>query len=311
MRDAVPAPLAGWAGPQNGACGAVHDDHGSDGVLLVLAGDEPPPVLAAGAGPADPDLGAVGDPGLPMAPRWSMTSARVRSRMPGAMFPALERALVLTGTGPLVLLDGYQSPAAIRRMGTARLTRWLRARGVRSSEELATTAVEADFLAEVGSDLTFFRTADRPTAFAGLAPVPHDSGKKSGYTEPPVTASPASWPRSSTSLRPPSTGSASPVQGLLFGCRRRAGGPPHARRGDTHDGPLDLADQWPGPVLTPPGHGCRVEQLPGAGHARQHHPARNAIRRGDSTLHSGIEAGKSGGNLLIESEPPERESAKA
>lgn len=71
--------------------------------------------------------------------------------MPGAMFPALERALVLTGTGPLVLLDG------------------------RSQEELETTGVEADFLAEVGSDLTFFRTADRPTALGprtGLPPSP-------------------------------------------------------------------------------------------------------------------------------------------
>lgn len=160
------------------------------------------------------------------------------------MFPALERAFVLTSAGPLILLDGYQTPAAIRRMGTVRLTRWLRARGVRSPEELAATAVEAaeqqhtavpgeaviaqlvrtlaadvrvlnekvaevdrliedrflahdlaeiitsmpgigpllgaEFLAGVGCDLTFFATPDRLAAFAGLAPAPQDSGKKSG-----------------------------------------------------------------------------------------------------------------------------------
>ncbi|MFF7730842.1 hypothetical protein [Streptomyces sp. NPDC008001] len=57
------------------------------------------------------------------------------------MFPALEHALILTSTGPLVLLDGHRTPAAIRRMGIARLTRRLRARDVRSPEELARTAV--------------------------------------------------------------------------------------------------------------------------------------------------------------------------
>lgn len=38
----------------------------------------------------------------------------------------------------------------------------------------------AEFLAGVGSDLNFFGTPDRLAAFAGLAPAPHDSGKKSG-----------------------------------------------------------------------------------------------------------------------------------
>ncbi|MFI8393009.1 hypothetical protein [Streptomyces sp. NPDC085540] len=59
------------------------------------------------------------------------------------MFPALERALVLTSLGGLLLLDRYRTPAAIRRMGTARLARWLRARGVRTPAELAATAFEA------------------------------------------------------------------------------------------------------------------------------------------------------------------------
>lgn len=67
---------------------------------------------------------------------------RLRSALTG-MLPALERTLVLTSAGPLVLLDGYQTPAAIRRIGAARLARWLRARGVRSSDELALKVVEA------------------------------------------------------------------------------------------------------------------------------------------------------------------------
>lgn len=38
----------------------------------------------------------------------------------------------------------------------------------------------AELLAGVGSDFAFFATPDRLAAFAGLAPTPHDSGKKSG-----------------------------------------------------------------------------------------------------------------------------------
>ncbi|CAM5657178.1 hypothetical protein SAURM35S_06878 [Streptomyces aurantiogriseus] len=67
---------------------------------------------------------------------------RLRSALTG-MFPALERALVLTSAGPLALLAGHQTPAALRRLGTARLTRWLRTRGVRSPEGVAKKAVEA------------------------------------------------------------------------------------------------------------------------------------------------------------------------
>ena len=48
--------------------GRVGEDHGLDRVLLVLAGDELVPVLAAGSGPADADLDAVNDPGLPGGP---------------------------------------------------------------------------------------------------------------------------------------------------------------------------------------------------------------------------------------------------
>ncbi|MFI6576203.1 IS110 family transposase [Nocardiopsis sp. NPDC050513] len=59
------------------------------------------------------------------------------------IFPALERALDLTNKGPAVLLTGYQTPAAIRRMGARRLETWLRARGVHGAAALARTAIDA------------------------------------------------------------------------------------------------------------------------------------------------------------------------
>ncbi|MFF7183624.1 IS110 family transposase [Streptomyces sp. NPDC008121] len=71
---------------------------------------------------------------------------RVVNRLRGtllSMFPALERALDVTNTGPLRLLTGYQTPAAIRRAGTTRLTKWLANRGVRNARTLAETATEA------------------------------------------------------------------------------------------------------------------------------------------------------------------------
>jgi transposase len=50
---------------------------------------------------------------------------------------------VLTSDRPLVLLVGYQAPAALRHLGVARLTRWLRTRGVCSPDGLAKKVVEA------------------------------------------------------------------------------------------------------------------------------------------------------------------------
>jgi transposase len=71
------------------------------------------------------------------------TINRLRSLLNG-MFPALERAVDIGGsTGPLILLSGYQTPAAIRRTGTRRLATWLRNRKVRNPEMLASKAVEA------------------------------------------------------------------------------------------------------------------------------------------------------------------------
>ncbi|RKN59982.1 IS110 family transposase [Streptomyces klenkii] len=60
-----------------------------------------------------------------------------------SFFPALERGLDLGNVGPLVLLTGYQTPAALRRTGRKRLETWLRNRHVRSPEALAAAAVEA------------------------------------------------------------------------------------------------------------------------------------------------------------------------
>src|SRR6185437_15940708 len=60
-----------------------------------------------------------------------------------AIFPALERDLDLTSAGPLVLLTGYQAPAAIRRLGPARLEAWLRARHVHHAAKLAGKACAA------------------------------------------------------------------------------------------------------------------------------------------------------------------------
>lgn len=68
---------------------------------------------------------------------------RLRGLLSG-IFPALDRALGnLTLIGPLTLLTGYQTPAALRRIGVARLETWLRTRKVRSPGKIAAAALEA------------------------------------------------------------------------------------------------------------------------------------------------------------------------
>lgn len=68
---------------------------------------------------------------------------RLRDVLTG-IFPALERAFDYSGQrGALVLLTGYQTPAALRRAGRARLERWLAKRGVRSAGQVADTALHA------------------------------------------------------------------------------------------------------------------------------------------------------------------------
>ncbi|MFI6518408.1 IS110 family transposase [Spirillospora sp. NPDC050679] len=67
---------------------------------------------------------------------------RLRDRLLG-YFPALERALDYRMRGPLTLLTGYQTPAALRRVGERRLATWLKNRDVRKAEEVARIAVAA------------------------------------------------------------------------------------------------------------------------------------------------------------------------
>ncbi|MCY0937420.1 IS110 family transposase [Streptomyces sp. H34-S4] len=161
-----------------------------------------------------------------------------------SIFPALERVMDLGNTGPLILLTGYQTPAALRRTGRSRLETWLRNRKVRAAEALAEAALEAaerqhtavpgekitaqvihtlakevmglneqiaeidkliaarfrdhelaeviasmpgigpllgaEFLAATAGDMSRFGSADRLASFAGVAPVPRDSGNISG-----------------------------------------------------------------------------------------------------------------------------------
>ncbi|MFJ2006661.1 IS110 family transposase [Streptomyces chartreusis] len=59
------------------------------------------------------------------------------------IFPASEREMEVTKQGPIIVLTGYQTPAAIRRSGTKRIETWLRNRMVRNAASLARTAVEA------------------------------------------------------------------------------------------------------------------------------------------------------------------------
>ena len=68
---------------------------------------------------------------------------RLRDVLSG-YFPALERSFDYAHSrGALVLLTGYQTPGAIRRIGQSRLRAWLVKRKVRSAEEIAAAALVA------------------------------------------------------------------------------------------------------------------------------------------------------------------------
>ncbi|MEW2077334.1 MULTISPECIES: IS110 family transposase [unclassified Streptomyces] len=69
------------------------------------------------------------------------TVNRLRAQLTD-IFPGLERALDLTNTGPLMLLTGYQTSAALRRTGKKWLETWLRNRRVLRADRLAETAWE-------------------------------------------------------------------------------------------------------------------------------------------------------------------------
>lgn len=58
-------------------------------------------------------------------------------------FPALEAAFDYSKKAPLILLSGYQTPEAIRRIGVARLTAWLKKRRCRGSARVAAKALNA------------------------------------------------------------------------------------------------------------------------------------------------------------------------
>jgi transposase len=59
-------------------------------------------------------------------------------------FPALERAFDFKkNKAALVLLSHYATPESLRRIGVARLTGWLKARGCRNSAGVAKKAVDA------------------------------------------------------------------------------------------------------------------------------------------------------------------------
>lgn len=68
---------------------------------------------------------------------------RLRDVLTG-ISPALERAFDYSAhKGALVLLTGFQTPAAIRRRGQTRLTAWLTNRKVRTADTVAATAITA------------------------------------------------------------------------------------------------------------------------------------------------------------------------
>lgn len=83
------------------------------------------------------------------ARRYDLAADRTRAinRMRAQMleyFPALERAFDYSASkASLVLLTGYQTPAALRRIGRNRLAAWLKNRKVRNAAGVAATAIEA------------------------------------------------------------------------------------------------------------------------------------------------------------------------
>ena len=69
-------------------------------------------------------------------------AARLREVLLG-VFPGLEAALDLKREGALVAVTKVATPSAARKLGVARLFRWLKARDVRKAEALAKRIVEA------------------------------------------------------------------------------------------------------------------------------------------------------------------------
>jgi transposase len=91
-----------------------------------------------------------------------------------SVFPGLEATLDLTKKGPLFAVSRVARPAAVRRLGEARLARWLEARGVYGAKKLAGRVVaaakaqrhelpaaeaKAELIAEIASEV--LRTKER------------------------------------------------------------------------------------------------------------------------------------------------------
>lgn len=70
------------------------------------------------------------------------TISRLRELLT-SIFPALDRTLTLTNQGPLTLLTGYQTPAALRHFGAKRLQTWLENHKIRGASALARRAIDA------------------------------------------------------------------------------------------------------------------------------------------------------------------------
>lgn len=96
---------------------------------------------------------------------------RLRDMLAG-VFPALERAFdCRSHKGALVLLTGYQTPAAIRRCGRTRLAAWLANRSVRGADTVAAIALEvvdAQQTVLPGEDVTAQIVADLATQILAL-----------------------------------------------------------------------------------------------------------------------------------------------
>ena len=69
-------------------------------------------------------------------------AAHVREVLLG-VFPGLEAILDLKREGAMLAVTKVATPAAARKLGRARLFRWLKARGVRKAEDLAERIIEA------------------------------------------------------------------------------------------------------------------------------------------------------------------------
>jgi len=96
---------------------------------------------------------------------------RLRDVLSG-YFPVLERAFDYSASrGALVLLTGYQTPAAIRGRGRSRLTSWLTARKVRGAAQVAALAVaaaDAQHTTVPGQDVAASIVAELATALLEL-----------------------------------------------------------------------------------------------------------------------------------------------